>query len=197
MAPVEEDDPPLFPHSVKKADKQAVVAVPGQDVPLLGAYMRALERAPILTKIITSVVIMGSSQYVAQRLAKGFAHDRKGITIWALWGFILGFFNHHWQALIAQHGPKSLVPKLAVDHVLWKVPILYMFVVYDRKLRGLPLRQAWRESVAVNPAIQWTAVKVFPLIQVLNFKVVPLPLRVLYMNTTLFFWCLYLAVKMK
>merc|ERR1740129_770739 len=98
--------------------------------------------------------------------------------------------------MIAEHGPRQLLPKLALDHLCWKVPILYFFVTYERFLKGATLREAWRQSVATNPALQKTSVKVFPIIQILNFTVVPLPLRVLYMNATLYFWGIYLSLRM-
>mmetsp|Transcript_63300 Transcript_63300/g.147428 ORF Transcript_63300/g.147428 Transcript_63300/m.147428 type:complete len:150 (+) Transcript_63300:204-653(+) len=145
----------------------------------------------------TSVLVMGASQFASQQLASGRVHDRRGVAIWTLWGLILGFMNDQWQALIARYGPKQLALKLAVDHALWKVPVLYTFVAYDRLCRGATPGHAWKQSIVAGSALQWKALQVFPIIQILNFTVVPLQLRVLYMNVTLFGWCIYLALKMR
>eukprot|EP00933_Yihiella_yeosuensis_P051845 TRINITY_DN4981_c0_g6_i1.p1 TRINITY_DN4981_c0_g6~~TRINITY_DN4981_c0_g6_i1.p1 ORF type:complete len:182 (+),score=28.68 TRINITY_DN4981_c0_g6_i1:65-610(+) len=167
------------------------------EIPVWSAYLRALEKAPVRTKSITSVVIMLAAQASAQKIATGGVKDKRGCAIWALWGLVLGVFNHQWQALIAKHGPGNLVAKIAMDHLVWKVPILYAFVTYERFLRGNSLGDSWKMSITENPAMQKVSVKVFPLIQILNFTVVPLKLRVLYMNVTLFFWCIYLSLKMR
>jgi len=140
---------------------------------------------------------MLASALTSQLISKRQIHDRRGLELWSIWGIFLGCLNHHWQALVARRGPSSLLGKLAIDHIMWKVPILYAFVTYERMMRGSTLLSAWRQSVKANPPMQLTALKIFPLTQVLNFTVVPVPLRVLYMNTVLFFWCIYLALKLR
>mmetsp|Transcript_71285 Transcript_71285/g.183755 ORF Transcript_71285/g.183755 Transcript_71285/m.183755 type:complete len:118 (-) Transcript_71285:81-434(-) len=114
-----------------------------------------------------------------------------------LWGIIIGLLNNGWQKAIVEYGPKRLLPKIALDHVCWKMPLLYVFVTYEKLMRGAPISQAWAEAVAANRSLQVTSVKVFPLAQILNFTVVPLPLRVLYMNVVLFFWSLFLSIKIR
>ncbi|CAE8634040.1 unnamed protein product [Polarella glacialis] len=167
------------------------------DVPVWGAYLRALERAPLRTKALTSVFIMAAAQATSQKISLGAIQDKRSVRIWCLWGFVISILNHHWQNFIAKQGPSNLFAKIAVDHAVYKMPILYAFVTYERWMKGAGLKDAWGQSVAANPALQRTSVKIFPLIQILNFTMVPLPLRVLYMNSALFFWCIYLALKLK
>ena len=101
-------------------------------------------------------------------------------------GTFLGIPNHFWQQLIARYGPDPLksmwnfLATLAIDHVCWKVPILYIFVTYvtwRHSGENCTLRDAWEHSKKVNPSMQKASVVVWPTAQIFNFLVIPLPLK--------------------
>ena len=113
--------------------------------------------------------------------------------------------NHQWQNIIATRGPGSdtfmrFLATIAVDHVLWKIPIVFLFIAYTRLWSGASLADALRTAAyqsRLDGDIQKASIKAWPVIQILNFTVVPLKLRVLYMNTALLFWVVYLAIKLR
>ena len=130
--------------------------------------------------------------------------DQKRINTFTMWGMFLGIPNHFWQQIIATYGPAPLksiwnfLATPAIDHICWKTPILYIFVTYvtyRQSSKNSTLADAWEESKRINPPIQKAAVLVWPTAQILNFLIIPLPLRTLYMNVTLLFWTIYLAIK--
>mmetsp|Transcript_32461 Transcript_32461/g.76263 ORF Transcript_32461/g.76263 Transcript_32461/m.76263 type:complete len:195 (-) Transcript_32461:56-640(-) len=171
--------------------------IPGGDIPVWGAYLRALQKAPVRTKLITSVVMMSTSQLTGQLLQKGRMTDPKGVRIWGLWGLALATFHTWYQPMLAKHGPKNTALKIMLDHLIHKVPFLYIFAAYDKVMRGEALASAVRYSLDINPGLQRAAVKVWPLIQMVNFTLIPLPLRVLYQNAALFAWVVFLSIKMR
>ena len=65
-------------------------------------------------------------------------------------------------------------------------------IAHVKKVSNLspPLWTGWSE-------MQKVSLKVWPACQILNFTVVPLRLRVLYMNTCVFFWVIYLAAQLR
>jgi hypothetical protein len=80
------------------------------------------------------------------------------------------------------------------------VPIVWAFIAFTKVYQGAPLAEAAQEATRLskwNGDIQVASVKSWPAIQVVNFWMVPLKLRVLYMNTSLLFWIIYLAIKLR
>ena len=178
------------------------VPLPGENIPIWGSYLRALRARPILVKALTSSVAMTTAEYISQKMAG--IEDQKRINTFTMWGMFLGIPNHFWQQIIATYGPDPLksiwnfLATLAIDHICWKIPILYIFVTYvtyRQSSKNSTLADAWEESKRINPPIQKAAVLVWPIAQILNFLIIPLPLRTLYMNVTLLFWTIYLAIK--
>ena len=108
--------------------------LPGENIPIWGSYLKALRAAPILVKSLTSSVAMATAEYISQKSAG--VDDGKRMNTFVMWGLFLGIPNHFWQQLIATYGPDPLksmwnfLATLAIDHVCWKVPILYIFVTY-------------------------------------------------------------------
>ena len=171
------------------------VPLPGENIPIWGSYLRALRARPILVKALTSSVAMTTAEYISQKMAG--IEDQKRINTFIMWGMFLGIPNHFWQQIIATYGPDPLksiwnfLATLAIDHICWKIPILYIFVTYvtyRQSSKNSTLADAWEESKRINPPIQKAAVLVWPTAQILNFLIIPLPLRTLYMNVTLLFW---------
>ena len=178
------------------------VPLPGENIPIWGSYLRALRARPILVKALTSSVAMTTAEYISQKMAG--IEDQKRINTFIMWGMFLGIPNHFWQQIIAIYGPDPLksiwnfLATLAIDHICWKIPILYIFVTYvtyRQSSKNSTLADAWEESKRINPPIQKASVLVWPTAQILNFLIIPLPLRTLYMNVTLLFWTIYLAIK--
>ena len=175
------------------------VPLPGENIPIWGSYLRALRARPILVKALTSSVAMTTAEYISQKMAG--IEDQKRINTFIMWGMFLGIPNHFWQQIIATYGPDPLksiwnfLATLAIDHICWKIPILYIFVTYvtyRQSSKNSTLSDAWEESKRINPPIQKAAVLVWPTAQILNFLIIPLPLRTLYMNVTLLFWMILL-----
>mmetsp|Transcript_43649 Transcript_43649/g.100705 ORF Transcript_43649/g.100705 Transcript_43649/m.100705 type:complete len:193 (+) Transcript_43649:56-634(+) len=181
----------------KDVNEAALDRVPGASIPIWGSYLRQLQQRPTRTKLLTSVWVMSVAHLTGQLVQRGKVTDTKSIRIWGLWGLLLASFHTWYQPMMAKHGPKSTVLKIMLDHVIHKVPILYLFATYDQLMRGASWLAAWKHSVAVNATVQLASLKVWPLIQILNFTVMPLPLRVLYQNVALFVWVVYLSIKMR
>eukprot|EP00747_Dinoflagellata_sp_TGD_P181184 gnl/TRDRNA2_/TRDRNA2_34813_c0_seq1.p1 gnl/TRDRNA2_/TRDRNA2_34813_c0~~gnl/TRDRNA2_/TRDRNA2_34813_c0_seq1.p1 ORF type:complete len:188 (-),score=28.21 gnl/TRDRNA2_/TRDRNA2_34813_c0_seq1:67-630(-) len=166
-------------------------------VALWADYNNALIRVPIRTKCITSFFCFLVSQILSQLLQKGRIASLEKIRDFAIWGFFLPVPAHHWQNFMAFQVPSSLFVKIPINHICWRMPILFVFGVYNKLMEGSSLSESWVHTVKTNPPLQVTMLKIWPLMNAINFTVVPLRLRVLFENVVLFFWALYLALKMK
>eukprot|EP00747_Dinoflagellata_sp_TGD_P021096 gnl/TRDRNA2_/TRDRNA2_128268_c0_seq1.p1 gnl/TRDRNA2_/TRDRNA2_128268_c0~~gnl/TRDRNA2_/TRDRNA2_128268_c0_seq1.p1 ORF type:complete len:209 (+),score=28.67 gnl/TRDRNA2_/TRDRNA2_128268_c0_seq1:66-629(+) len=158
-------------------------------------YNHALVRVPIRTKCITSCVCFVVSQGLSQLLQQGYVASIKKIFDFGLWGALMPFAAHYWQDFMAFRGPANVFAKIPIDQVLYRMPIMFVFSIYVQLMEGKTFADSWAITLRTNPGLQVTALKLWPAVNVLNFTVVPLRLRVLYQNTVLFFWALYLAIR--
>ena len=84
-------------------------------------YLRALDESPLRTKTATSIFITALGNVLSQLVQSQRVKDVNAVKMYATWGLVLAPFNHVWQNTIARHGPASLLGKIVVDHLLWKV----------------------------------------------------------------------------
>ena len=89
-----------------------LLGLPGENIPIWGAYLRALHYRPISTKTITSAFILSGGNALAQVITKSKITDWNEIKNYVIWGIILAPLNHIWQDLIAFKGPTNAVAQL-------------------------------------------------------------------------------------
>jgi protein Mpv17 len=171
------------------------LAIPGASIPIWGAYLRLLARRPQSTKMVTSSIIFAIAQTIEQSINNGKfgVHNWRKMRDWCIWGFAVPFINHRYQNFLAKNGPKNLFAMIALDHAIYRVPINFVLPMYIKLMEGMPFKEAWQKTLAVQPGMQKLCLAFWPLVQILNFSVVPLELRVLYQNFFLFWWGLFLC----
>lgn len=173
--------------------------LPGANIPIWGAYLRALQKDPIKVKVITASIIMGSSQASSQVVTHGTVNNKQLLLAWAIWAMPSSAGSHFFNNwMMKHHANKPLIVKLALDHLLYRIAIMFVFTYYNKiwlaGATNLGFADAWRETLKVQPGMQKTSAKLWPTLMTLNYMVVPLPLRVLYLNCCQFCWGLYLAL---
>eukprot|EP00929_Paragymnodinium_shiwhaense_P022806 TRINITY_DN14454_c0_g1_i1.p1 TRINITY_DN14454_c0_g1~~TRINITY_DN14454_c0_g1_i1.p1 ORF type:complete len:195 (+),score=42.52 TRINITY_DN14454_c0_g1_i1:91-675(+) len=173
--------------------------LPGAKIPVWGSYLRLLDRDPIKVKCVTTACSMGLSQASSQLIVKGTVHNLRLVLAWMLWGCPSATFAHWFNNwMVKRHGRDPLAVKLLLDHLLYRIEIMFAFTFYNKLwLTGgsdMGFRDALKETWRLQPGVQLTSVEMWPLLMIVNYKVIPLPLRVLYLNICQFFFCLYLAL---
>lgn len=171
--------------------------IPGADLPIWGAYLRALAREPVRTKCITSFLMLTLTQVHSQMIRIGRIDEINKVRDFGLWGLCLPLAMHPYQNLIAKHGPQNLLLKLVVDHISWRIPFVFLFGMYNKLMEGSSLQDAWAHCLRTQPGIQRTSLKLWPVLSIPHFTIVPVSLRVLYQNICIYFWTLYLATRMR
>ncbi|KAJ5698082.1 hypothetical protein N7462_000087 [Penicillium macrosclerotiorum] len=167
---------------------------------MLRWYQSKLAKNPILTASITSAVLFGSGDVLAQQ-----AVDRKGLEKhdfartgrMALYGgAIFGPAATTWYGILQRHvvlrGTKATtVARVAADQVVFAPIQLTCFLSSMAILEGTDplekLQNAWIPSYRAN-------LMVWPFVQGVNFTFVPLELRVLVVNVVSLGWNCFLSL---
>jgi len=172
--------------------------LPGANIPIWGLYLKALAAQPLKVKCITSSVAFTLSQTLSQLITKGDIVNPKLIAAWSVWGVPSTIAAHNFANWMQKtHGHRPLLVKVILDHLLYRLAIMFIFTWYNKlSLTGgdkYGFLEALPEVMKVQPGMQKTSAKLWPTLMIANYTVVPLPLRVLYLNVCQFSWGLYLA----
>ena len=88
---------------------------------MFAAYTRALERAPLLTKVVTSTVLFGAGDFMSQKLEGRAETDTARLARMAAWGAIFTPFAHGWynalDKMIPGSGVAVVAGKVVADQV--------------------------------------------------------------------------------
>ncbi|RLN86816.1 hypothetical protein BBJ28_00018463 [Nothophytophthora sp. Chile5] len=171
-------------------------------------YDQWLLASPLLTKGITSAVLFGLGDRIAQKIEGAERDDREDDTgdrhglartarmmIWG--GLIFAPIGHAWynfleKAVRGKH-TAAVVKKIAADQLMFSPPLSLAFFTYAGCSEGKPLRETVETALTKLPptlAVNWT---VWPLVHVCTFGFVPLQYRVLFINVMNIGWSAFLS----
>ncbi|KAK8805141.1 hypothetical protein WA588_000085 [Blastocystis sp. NMH] len=170
---------------------------------LIKFYGSCLANHPILTKSISSMVIGSAGDVAAQYLTRdktqSFHVDTFRTFRIACMNFGYGFMSHYWynalDKMVVSKGMRAVISKMVIDQFLF-VPTCQILFYSGNSIMEAPHDQpqaAVRKLKQVLLPSLLTNYSVWPLLQVINFKFVPLQYQVLYLSCGLFFWNIFLS----
>uniref|UniRef100_A0A0E0EP85 Peroxisomal membrane protein PMP22 n=1 Tax=Oryza meridionalis TaxID=40149 RepID=A0A0E0EP85_9ORYZ len=139
-----------------------VVAMPGQ------AYMRQLQAHPLRTKAITSGVLAGCSDAIAQKISGVPNLQRRRLLLIMV-----------------------LVEQLTASP--WNNMMFMMY--YGLVVEGRPFSQVKSKLKKDYASVQLTAWKFWPIVSWINYEYMPLQLRVLFHSFVASCWAVFLNLK--
>eukprot|EP00927_Polykrikos_kofoidii_P084130 TRINITY_DN8789_c0_g2_i1.p1 TRINITY_DN8789_c0_g2~~TRINITY_DN8789_c0_g2_i1.p1 ORF type:complete len:211 (-),score=11.37 TRINITY_DN8789_c0_g2_i1:216-806(-) len=167
----------------------------GGSLALWDAYIRLLHRAPVRVKSLTAAFIFAASQTASQVIMKGQISSMQSVAAYSFWGVPSSIGAHYFNEFMVRRGPDRLLMKIFVDHLVYRIPIMALFTYYVKRFaEGLSWGEAWKQTCVSQPQVQKTSMKLWPALMLANYTVVPLQLRVLYLNVCQFCWVIYLAL---
>lgn len=153
---------------------------------------------------LTSATIAGLSDLVAQRLVGHGSYKYKRTAAMAAFGLLWGGPSlHYWQRFMEKmfHGKKNLsttAQKVLVDQVTYGpinniMMMSYIALVVDRAT----VQAAFARVQGNYPSVQLKGWQVWPLASLINYRFVPLKLRVLFANMVALCWSTFLILQAK
>ncbi|XP_062190995.1 peroxisomal membrane protein PMP22-like isoform X3 [Phragmites australis] len=168
-----------------------VVAMAGQ------AYMRQLQAHPLRTKAITSGVLAGCSDAVAQKISGVTKLQLRRLLLIALYGFAYaGPFGHFLHKLMdrffkGKKGKETTAKKVLLEQLTASPWNNMMFMMYY----GRPFGQVKSKVKKDYASVQLTAWKFWPIVSWVNYEHMPLQLRVLFHSLVASCWAVFLNLK--
>ena len=165
------------------------------------AYVSALDVAPIKTKALTAGVLVGLGDALAQVLTgtKVGELDLPRVARFVAFGLALqGPVGHAWynilEKVIRLPGVAGIAGKVAADQLLFAPIFTSIFFSYLCVTEGGRVGDVREAVTSKLPATLIASWKVWPLAHVINFGVIPLGLRVLYVNAVSTAWIAFLSM---
>eukprot|EP00287_Rhodomonas_sp_CCMP768_P008962 CAMPEP_0196716898 /NCGR_PEP_ID=MMETSP1091-20130531/321_1 /TAXON_ID=302021 /ORGANISM="Rhodomonas sp., Strain CCMP768" /LENGTH=222 /DNA_ID=CAMNT_0042057085 /DNA_START=226 /DNA_END=894 /DNA_ORIENTATION=- len=166
-------------------------------------YLNAVKEKPLLTKSLTTGVLMAVGNVAAQGIviAKG---KQKGISLRKVLSFVVfgvflsGPLGHAWLKFLNGRknklkGQKLILYKIALDRLAFGPCFNLLQMTFVYKASG----QSWAKVAKSLQATFWSAQvlnwKMWPFAQFINFNFVPPELQLLYMNLIALVWTVALS----
>ena len=167
-------------------------------------YMHLLETRPLITKIVTSGTLFCTGDAIAQNVdgtIRRRGYDSKRALGAAVWGGLIFapiahvYYNRVLSYYIPGTSTAAVLTKVAIDQTIWGVMINSAYLSYAALWNGGTTDDA---RSAVENKI-WNVMKanwlIWPAVQIVNFKFVPEPLQVPFINVVVIGWSCYLALQ--
>jgi protein Mpv17 len=152
---------------------------------------------PLSTKAATGMLITGGGDIVAQMFIEGNQElDIKRTKNFAIYGlFITGLFNHYYFGALdvyfgAELAAVSASKKVVIEMCIFNPLEVLAFLAWthDAEAQKAPFSDKFYQDY---PEILRTSFWVWIPAQIVNFRYVPEPLRVLFVNLVNFGWYTY------
>uniref|UniRef100_A0AAV1TCC5 Uncharacterized protein n=1 Tax=Peronospora matthiolae TaxID=2874970 RepID=A0AAV1TCC5_9STRA len=175
-------------------------------------YDRWLQHSPLITKAITSAVLFGVGDRLAQRIEPSEPSnsdnsdaektiDRLGLhrtarmMVWG--GLFFAPFNHAWynflEKAVRGNTVLSIGKKIAADQLVATPPLMLAFFTYAGFAEGRSVHDTMQKTAAKLQPTLVANYAVWPLVHVGTFGFVPLHYRVLFINVVNIGWSAFLS----
>ncbi|KAI1636319.1 hypothetical protein F4809DRAFT_609672 [Biscogniauxia mediterranea] len=167
---------------------------------MLRWYQRKLASRPLLTQAVTTAVLFGVGDITAQQVV-----EKKGIEKHELartgrmvlyGGAVFGPAATTWFGILQRHvvlrnKNAEMLARVAADQLLFAPTFIGVFLSSMAVMEGGSPKEKLDRSYM--PALQ-TNYLIWPFVQMVNFKLVPLEHRVLFVNIISIGWNCYLSM---
>lgn len=165
---------------------------------MLRWYQMKLASRPLLTQSITSAVLFACGDTMAQQLIEKNGiknHDLNRTRRMAIYGSAFGPVATIWfrilqQKIVLRNRNLEILARLASDQTLFAGCNLFCFICSMAIMEGSDPIEKLRANYTSALTTSWI---IWPFLQFVNFKYVPLQHRVLLVNTASLGWNCYLS----
>ncbi|XP_010935998.1 peroxisomal membrane protein PMP22 [Elaeis guineensis] len=165
-------------------------------------YLGQLQEHPLRTKAITSGVLAGCSDAIAQKISGIKKLQLRRLLLVMLYGFAyagpFGHFLHKLMEIIfkGKKGKETVAKKVILEQVTaspWNNMFFMMY--YGLVIEGRPFSSVRSKVRKDYPTVQLTAWKFWPIVAWVNYQYMPLQFRVLFHSFVASCWGVFLNLK--
>ncbi|GLT99328.1 hypothetical protein SLE2022_167710 [Rubroshorea leprosula] len=165
-------------------------------------YLIQLQAHPLRTKAITSGVLAGFSDLVAQKISGIKKLQLRRLLLIMLYGFAyggpFGHFLHKLMDIIfkGKKDTKTIAKKVLLEQLTSSPWNNFLFMTYyGLVIEGKPWTLVKNKVRKDYPTVQLTAWKFWPIVGWINYQYMPLQCRVLFHSFVASCWAIFLNLK--
>ncbi|GMI20487.1 hypothetical protein TrCOL_g7399 [Triparma columacea] len=163
------------------------------------SYNDALDKKPLITKSMTSLVGWALGDFIAQRFIGKAAFDMGRFVRLSAFGLLYhgpsGHYFYNWlDRKIEGTGPKVVALKVLIDQTIWCPLFMTVFFTYLGLVNGDScnvIKNKLQNDLLKACQGSW---KVWPIVHAINFRFVPTKLRLFYINVVQIFFNVFLSL---
>jgi protein Mpv17 len=159
-------------------------------------YTAALSRRPILTKVFTAGTLMFIGDFLAQKLDKK-PFDLKRDAVLTTYASAMTPIVHYWYNFVEKSFPggsmRNAFKKVACDQLLFAPIGMGLFLTVTTLMEGKSFEEAKQKLKKDYVRGMKANYTVWPAVNFINFKYVPLEQRILFSAVVSLGWNVYIA----
>ncbi|KAK2455875.1 Peroxisomal membrane 22 kDa (Mpv17/PMP22) family protein [Trifolium repens] len=165
-------------------------------------YLLQLQLHPLRTKAITSAILAGFSDAVAQKISGAKKLQFRRLLLFMLYGFAYaGPFGHYLHKLMdnlfkGKKGNEAVAKKVFLEQITsspWNN--IFFMMYYGLIIEGRPWSIVTNKVKNDYPSVQLAAWKFWPIVGLVNYQYMPLQFRVLFHSIAGACWGIFLNLK--
>lgn len=168
-------------------------------------YNACCKSHPVITMSITTGLTMAFGSYACQKIQMRGQDPKPKLDYMQIFNYTLfgalytGPILKYWwywldqKIFVNKQAFLRPVKMMALDIVTCRFLIIAAFVYYVSLTQGKPIVECNEDFVDKIYPVYYESLKVWPLATLINFYLVPLPLRVLFANAVALGWNTYMA----
>ncbi|KAL0080409.1 integral membrane protein mpv17 pmp22 family [Phycomyces blakesleeanus] len=169
---------------------------------MLALYNRALTKRPILVQSISTALLFGAGDVIAQQIVekKGFEqHDlNRTARMTVFGGVVAGPILSTWYRFVelnvkASTPLRGLITKVAIDQCLFAPAFIGVFFSAQGLFEGKSVEEIKHKLQTGYPTAVISNYKLWPAVQFFNFYFIPLNHRLMVTNLVALGWNAYLS----
>ncbi|KAL5711941.1 hypothetical protein ACHQM5_014162 [Ranunculus cassubicifolius] len=166
------------------------------------SYLQQLQLNPLRTKAITAGVLAGCSDLTSQKIAGNKKIQLRRLLLIMLYGFgyagPLGHFYHKLMDYIfkGKKDTQTIAKKVVLEQITispWNNMFFMMY--YGLIVEGRPFGLVKNKVRKDIPSVQLAAWRFWPIVACINYKYMPLQLRVVFSSFVASCWGIFLNLK--
>ncbi|KAI6191594.1 Mpv17-like protein [Aphelenchoides bicaudatus] len=174
----------------------------GQMSRLFAAYSRCLSKWPLGTQMLSAGVIGtcgdGFCQFAVERKSLKEYDVGRGIRFFVLPAFYIAPILSRWFRVLERVGgnPKTLpLKRVLIDQAFFAPPFSASIIFNLHLLQGSSLKESYRKLKNQFIDIYKRSITYWPIVQLINFYIIPLNMRVIVVQLAALFWNSFLSYK--
>ncbi|CAD5228386.1 unnamed protein product [Bursaphelenchus okinawaensis] len=167
---------------------------------MLQAYLRLLSRRPLITQMVSAGIIGcagdGIAQFAVEKRSLKQYDVQRGIRFFIMPSCYVAPILSRWFRVLEKIGGKgAMFKRLAVDQLCWSPCFGSSIIFVLNFMETFDFKKSFEHTKSICFEVYLKSLQFWPFFQIINLNLIPINLRVIFVQFAALIWNSYLSFK--